>query len=104
MNSKIAHVVETTARAWATPRRMGATMSAYLTRDELSDLVGCQPRSLSCMKRWLERNRWPFAINIAGVPLVARDYFDARMNGAPSPAGSYAATEEQEPDFAALEA
>ncbi len=57
-------------------------MSRYLTRDELAELIGCQPRSLTCMKRWLDRNRWPYAVNIAGVPLVAREYHDARMAGA----------------------
>lgn len=75
-------------------------MGIYLTRDELAELVGCQPRSLTCMKRWLERNRWPYAVNIAGVPLVAREYYDARMSGT---APQAAAATEQEPDFAALE-
>lgn len=75
-------------------------MSRYLTRDELAELVGCQPRSLTCMKRWLERNRWPYAVNVAGVPLVTRDYYVARMNGITAAA----APTEQEPDFAALDA
>ncbi|TAM50176.1 MAG: DUF4224 domain-containing protein [Paraburkholderia sp.] len=74
-------------------------MSRYLTRDELAELVGCQPRSLTCMKRWLERNRWPYAANLAGVPLVTREYYEARMNGAVP----VAAITEQEPDFAALD-
>jgi hypothetical protein len=74
-------------------------VSRYLSRDELAELVGCQPRSLTCMKRWLERNGWPYVVNIAGVPLVARDYYEARMTGnAPR-----AACLEQGPDFAALE-
>ncbi|WP_414016504.1 hypothetical protein [Burkholderia vietnamiensis] len=56
------------------------------------------------MKRWLERNHWPFAVNIAGVPLVAREYYDARMNGtaAPSPARRQRAAASEEPNFAAL--
>lgn len=78
-------------------------MSQYLTRDELSELVGCQPRSLACMKRWLERNRWPFEINIAGFPQVSRQYRDARMNGASPRTVARVADEEQEPDFEALE-
>ncbi|WP_412021925.1 DUF4224 domain-containing protein [Burkholderia cepacia] len=79
-------------------------MSLYLTTAELGELVGCKPRSHACMKRWLERNHWPFAVNIAGVPLVAREYYDARMNGtAPSARRSRAAAP-YEPNFAALTA
>ncbi|NYH21434.1 DUF4224 domain-containing protein [Paraburkholderia bryophila] len=77
-------------------------MAAYLTRQELSELVGCQPRSLACMKRWLERNRWPFAVSIAGIPQVSRDYCDARLHGT-APRAAELADDEQEPDFAALE-
>ena len=77
-------------------------MAAYLTRKELSELVGCQPRSLACMKRWLERNRWPFSVSITGIPQVSRDYCDARMRGT-EPRASNRGDEEQEPDFAALE-
>lgn len=72
--------------------------SRYLTRDELAELVGCQPRSLACMRRWLERNGWAHAVNIAGVPMVARDYFIARMNGTASAKHEHA----EEPDFSAL--
>nr|WP_176113541.1 DUF4224 domain-containing protein [Burkholderia cepacia] len=71
----------------------------YLTRDELAELVGCQPRSLSCMRRWLERNGWAYAVNIAGFPMVARDYFVARMTGA-KPTKVESPTE---PDFSALD-
>jgi hypothetical protein len=67
-----------------TTQHLGIKMSRYLTREELAELIGCQPRSLTCMKRWLDRNRWPYAVNIAGVPLVAREYHDARMAGADS--------------------
>ncbi|VWD15636.1 DUF4224 domain-containing protein [Burkholderia contaminans] len=78
-------------------------MSLYLSTVELSELVGCRPRSLACMKRWLERNHWPYAVNIAGVPLVAREYYDARMNGtAPAPARRPRAAASEEPNFAAL--
>ena len=81
-------------------RLMAHTTARYLSREELADMIGCQPRSLTCMKRWLERNRWPYAVNIAGVPLVARDYYEARMNGT---APQVAAASEQEPDFSALD-
>ncbi|GJH31399.1 DUF4224 domain-containing protein [Paraburkholderia hospita] len=76
-------------------------MNAFLSRDELAGLIGCQPRSLACMKRWLERNHWPYAVNIAGVPQVAREYYERRMAGAVHPATT--AATEQEPDFAALD-
>ncbi|MCW3657584.1 DUF4224 domain-containing protein [Burkholderia cenocepacia] len=82
-------------------------MSLYLTTPELAELVGCKPRSHACMKRWLERNRWPFAVNIAGVPLVAREYYDARMNGTAPPsahARHARGAAEQEPNFDALAA
>ncbi|WP_233444893.1 hypothetical protein [Paraburkholderia caribensis] len=52
------------------------------------------------MKRWLERNHWPHAINIAGVPQVVREYYEKRMAGA-IPAAQ--ASTEQEPNFAALD-
>lgn len=79
-------------------------MSLYLTTPELAELVGCKPRSHACMKRWLERNHWPFAVNIAGVPLVAREYYDARMNGTalPTPTRRTRAAASEEPNFAAL--
>ncbi|KVE27766.1 hypothetical protein WI93_12090 [Burkholderia vietnamiensis] len=82
-------------------------MSLYLTTLELAELVGCKPRSHACMKRWLERNHWPFAVNIAGVPLVAREYYDARMTGMAPPAAhprQHRAAAEQEPNFDALAA
>ncbi|KVT72411.1 hypothetical protein WK56_13005 [Burkholderia ubonensis] len=82
-------------------------MSHYLTTPELAELVGCKPRSLACMKRWLDRNHWPFAVNIAGVPLVAREYYDARMNGTAPPSAHVRQARgaaEQEPNFDALAA
>lgn len=82
-------------------------MSIYLTTPELAELVGCKPRSHACMKRWLERNHWPFAVNIAGVPLVAREYYDARMTGTTPPAAHprhSRAAAEHEPNFDALAA
>ncbi|HDR9028726.1 TPA: DUF4224 domain-containing protein [Burkholderia vietnamiensis] len=77
-------------------------MSLYVSRDQLAELVGCRPRSLACMKRWLERHHWPHAVNIAGVPLVSREYYEARMNGT-SPAESlHKVVAEEEPNFDAL--
>ncbi|MBU9552616.1 DUF4224 domain-containing protein [Burkholderia multivorans] len=81
-------------------------MSLYLSTLELAELVGCRPRSLACMKRWLERNHWPYVVNIAGVPLVARAYYEARMNGTalPAPTRRPRAAAADEPNFAALTA
>ncbi|WP_174947427.1 DUF4224 domain-containing protein [Burkholderia contaminans] len=77
--------------------------STYIPRELLAELVGCKPRSLACMKRWLERNHWPYAVNIAGVPLVARSYYDARLNGAALPV-KHREPNEQEPNFESLTA
>lgn len=76
-------------------------MSLYLTRSELAELVGCKPSSLACMKRWLVRNGWAHAVNIAGVPLVAREYYTARMHG--TTVAVPGDVLEQEPDFTALD-
>jgi hypothetical protein len=76
-------------------------MSTFLTRAELAELVGCEPRSLACMCRWLERNHWPHAKTVAGVPRVTRDYYEKRMSGGLPIA---AASSEMEPDFSALDA
>lgn len=75
-------------------------MSTFLTRGELAELVGCEPRSLACMRRWLDRNKWPYATNLAGVPQVVRHYFADRMSGRAVPS---AAADEFEPDFSALD-
>ncbi|MFD1555993.1 DUF4224 domain-containing protein [Paraburkholderia silviterrae] len=75
-------------------------MATYMTRAELAELVGCEPRSLACMRRWLDRNNWPYVTNLAGVPQVIRQYFIDRMSGRAAPA----ANTEDEPDFSALDA
>ena len=77
-------------------------MNRYLTRDELAELVGCKPSSLACMKRWLTRNGWAHAVNIAGVPIVARECYMARTLGATASPAT-ADVPEVEPDFAALD-
>lgn len=72
-------------------------VSGYLSAAELADLVGCAPTSFACMRRYLERNNWPFEPNLRGFPQVSRQYHQARMNGA---AGLPAAQAPQdEPDF-----
>lgn len=57
-------------------------MSSYLSADQLADLIGCAPNSRGCMKRWLDRNNWPYVLNLAGFPKVSTKYHDARMSGA----------------------
>ncbi len=71
----------------------------YLTATELSTLIGCKPNSYACMKRWLDRNRWPYVENIRGFPQVWRGWHDARMSGE---IRAGAAKHRVEPDFAAL--
>lgn len=72
----------------------------YLTRAELAELVGCEPRSLACMRRWLKRNNWPYVTNLAGVPQVDRSFYVDRMHGRiEQPSAKFDA----EPDFSALD-
>ncbi|WP_042886281.1 DUF4224 domain-containing protein [Cupriavidus necator] len=78
----------------------GLGVGTYLTMTELAELVGCQPTSHSCMKRWLKKHGWPFAVNIAGVPQVSRAYHAARMTGAANQSANDGA--EDEPNFEAL--
>ena len=64
----------------------------YLTAHQLAELTGYAVNQYACMRRWLERNRWPFAQDRAGLPKVLRQYHDQRMQGqAPAPAASPAA-------------
>lgn len=67
----------------------------YLTAPQLAELTGYSVNQYACMRRWLERNRWPFAQDRAGLPKVLRAYHDQRMNGqAPPPAPLAAANAE----------
>lgn len=49
----------------------------FLTRTELVDLTGF--KAAHCQVRWLERNRWRFALTRRNEPRVARDHFNSRM-------------------------
>ena len=49
----------------------------FLTRLELVDLTGF--KAAHCQVRWLERNRWRFALTRRNEPRVARDHFNSRM-------------------------
>ncbi|HCY61548.1 MAG TPA: hypothetical protein DHV59_01630 [Oxalobacteraceae bacterium] len=70
-------------------------MSNYLSANELADLIGCQSNQRSCMTRWLDKNRWPYVIDIMGFPKVSKAYHDSRMSGIPTPPPELAT----EPDF-----
>ncbi|MCW5118614.1 DUF4224 domain-containing protein [Burkholderia cenocepacia] len=78
-------------------------MSTYLTARELADLIGCKPNQRATMARWLDRNGWRYAIDINGLPKVARAFHDQKLGtAAEEPAtDSRFATE---PDFDALKA
>lgn len=71
-------------------------MNNYLSAQDLAALIGCAPTSFACMRRYLQRNAWPFEPNLRGFPRVSRAYHDARMSGALPQAG---AADGVEPDF-----
>lgn len=75
----------------------------FLTPDELQELTGY--RAFRAQVRWLEKNRWRFALTRHAQPKVARDYFNERVGpGVASPFNqvNQAAALEQ-PDFSALD-
>lgn len=49
----------------------------FLTGEELRQLTGF--RAPHCQVRWLEKNRWRFALDRRNEPRVARDHFNERM-------------------------
>lgn len=56
-------------------------MSAYLAATELADLVGCKPNQRSAKAKWLDKNRWPYALDRSNLPKVSRAYHDAKLSG-----------------------
>ena len=89
--------------AHATPA--GHVNELFLSVAELTDLTGFRARH--CQARWLERNRWRFALDRHNRPRVARDHFDERM-GCGGRALAHADTINQaaagvQPNFAALD-
>lgn len=95
MEAAFERVLQTTLKNWE------STMGAFLTADELADVIGCASNSYACMRRHLTRNGVPFIPNLRGFPQVDRSYFEARMRGtAQSVAPEQAA--EAEPDFSAI--
>ena len=77
----------------------------FLSVAELVALTGFKARH--CQVRWLERNRWRFAMTRRKEPRVARDHFNQRM-GCGGPAATHAdavhlAAGVAQPNFAALD-
>lgn len=75
-------------------------MSAYLSADELADLIGCKSNQRSAMAAWLLKNRWPHVVDRNGLPKVSRAFHDAKMGGLPTKELTKYATE---PNLAALD-
>jgi hypothetical protein len=73
-------------------------MSPYLVASEVAELIGCQPNSYACMRRWLDRQGWPYVVSLSGFPSVSRAFHDSVMLAKP-----VAADTSIEPDFSALE-
>lgn len=77
----------------------------FLTQTELRELTGYS--ATHCQVRWLERNRWRFALTRRKEPRVARDHFNERM-GCGGRAATHAEAINQaagvaQPNFAALD-
>lgn len=73
----------------------------FLTSDELEELTGF--KSALGQVRWLDQNRWRYALTCSKKPRVARDYFQERVGArVGGTAGNQLATTEQ-PNFAALD-
>ena len=53
--------------------------NAYLSANELAELVDCKPNKRSKMVNWLTSNRWRFEVGASGLPRVARPYHDKKM-------------------------
>jgi hypothetical protein len=53
--------------------------NAYLSADELGNLVGCKPNQRCRMIAWLTKNRWRFEVGASNLPRVARAYHDKKM-------------------------
>lgn len=70
-------VADMTARAIECARVTSNT--AYLSAEELSNLVECKPNQRCKMVAWLKENRWKYEVGSSGLPKVARAYHDRKM-------------------------
>jgi len=75
----------------------------FLTSGELEELTGF--KSALGQARWLDRNRWRYALTCSKKPRVSRDYFQERVGARSTVAvamlNQLAAAEQ--PNFAALD-
>jgi len=46
-----------------------------LSQNELAEVIGCKPSSFSCMRKWLQKNDWPYVVSKSGFPKVAREFY-----------------------------
>ncbi len=80
-------------------------IETFLSLGELRELTGYT--AAHCQVRWLERNRWRFALNRRKEPRVARDHFNERMGCGGRALGHADATNHAAslavPNFAALD-
>jgi hypothetical protein len=80
-------------------------IETFLSLAELRELTGYT--AAHCQVRWLDRNRWRYALDRRRAPRVARDHFNERM-GCGGRASSHAEAINQaagaaQPNFAALD-
>ena len=75
----------------------------FLSPAELHELTGF--KSAKWQARWLDQNRWRYALARNREPRVARDYFQERIGA--RPAGSIGQVNtvlnQEQPNFAALD-
>ena len=74
--------------------------SLFLTAEELEELTGF--KSALGQARWLDQNRWRYALNCSKKPRVSRDYFQERVGVRSTPPANQLGMAEQ-PNFAALD-
>lgn len=76
-------------------------ITLFVSSDELAALIGCQPTSRACMRRWLKKHEWPFEEDRNRFPKVLRSYYEQRMMGT-SP--KLPKTGANEPNYSCFEA
>lgn len=54
-------------------------MSERLTATELAEHIGCKPNQRCRMAAWLRKHNWKHEIDVHGVPIVARAYYERKM-------------------------
>ncbi|MDE2470454.1 MAG: DUF4224 domain-containing protein [Bradyrhizobium sp.] len=61
-------------------------MNLLLTAAEMAELTGYTRHA--DQRKWLQSKGWAFEVARTGRPMVARSYFDARMNKKLTPAAA----------------